>query len=111
MDRHKQAFSFVVADGLLAIDVPANGAAELVGDVTEMAGRDRAVGRFGRGDALFPGFDAIEEITGVAGGGVGFPGAAIKVGFRPARIGRFDFAAVHPKPAIFTDPLRAALDI
>ena len=64
-----------------------------------MSRRDRAVADVCRADALLARQHAIDEILCVAGRDVRLPLAAIEVRLKPARVRRFQLAAVDEQPA------------
>ena len=104
----------VVGDGL-GFRIPIDGSADEHGDEAEVAGDGGAVGGVDGGDGFLPGFDAVEEIAVVARGveerdvaaEFGGEAAALLPGFIRSVV----FAAVDVDPAIFADPLGAALDV
>ena len=79
------------------------------------------MGDFDRRDRLLPRLDAVDELGHVVVGSheleVHFRFGRLHlllpaaVGFPPFFVGRFKTAAIDRNPAVFADPLRAALDI
>src|SRR5205823_6494207 len=95
---------FGVADDFFFFCVPPDGAAQIVGDVTQMAGGDGAMAGFGGGDAWLAGFYAVQEVTGVVGGDVGFPRTSVEFLLQPVVVRCFDVAASYFHPTVFADP-------
>src|SRR5262245_42248582 len=74
-----------------------------------MARRNRAMSDRGRSNALAPTFDTVQKISGVATGCIGFPRSTIETGLKPPGVGCPNLAAVNPKPAVRSGPLRSQL--
>ena len=96
MMRLEKLVGFFIADDGLSFGAPGKRTAERARHVAEMPWCDRAMPRFGGGDAGSPRLDAVDEISVMPWRGVGFDRAAIHK--------KRQSVIVPPSPVIETGP-------